>query len=102
MKQYFEQQLKDAKPVTQDVINKMRQNRIDMLNPIDARDTNKTTPKSSYGTTIEVGDTILYFIVENLAKERLDIKSILLREIDKLDNYEFLRMDNMTPFFKEK
>jgi len=99
MKQYFEEMLKESKPITQDVINQMKQDRINKL-PIHMVDNlEKIKPKSSFGTPINVGDIVLYFgITENGNNV---IKSILLKELDKLNGYKYLSSDNKLPIFEK-
>lgn len=99
MKQYFEEQLNESASLTQDVINKMKQHRIDTLPLVYKDDDERTTPKSSFGTTFEKGDTVLYYMVQEANK--MIISTVLLREIHKIDNLLFDKMDNKLPMFKK-
>lgn len=99
MKQYFEEMIKDSKPITQDVINRMTQARMDKLPRLVIDETN-VKPRSSYGTIMEVGDIVLYFIEQT--NDVLHIKSVLLKEIERLkDDYTYIVMDGKTPRFKK-
>jgi hypothetical protein len=93
MKKYFEEMLKQVKPVTQDDINRMKQGIIDKTRSRDIDNFGDIKPNSSFGTIIEIGDIVLYF----LESKTMHVKTVLLRELDKLNSYKFDRMDKITP-----
>jgi len=99
MKQYFEEMIKASKPLTNDVINRMIQARMDKM-PRLTIDENNVKPRSIYGTIMEVGDIVLYFIED--VGTAVHMRSVLLREIDKLNTeYKYISMDGKCPRLKK-
>ena len=95
MKEHFEQQINESVALTQDAINRLKQARIDKLPLMFMDDEEKIAPRSSYGTKMVVGDKVLYFMTGG------KVQSILLRELDKLNGYELVQMDNKIPIIKK-
>lgn len=100
MKQYFEEMIKESKQLTGDIINQMTQARIDKMPRLSITEDN-VKPRSVYGTLMEVGDTVLYF-VEDMGKS-VHMRSVLLKEVDRLENdYTYVSMDGKCPRLKKK
>ena len=99
MREHFEKQIEESVPLSQDRINHMKQTRIDSLPRHLKDDMEKITPKSSFDTVFEVNDIVLYF-AENIDGDA-HINSVLLRELDKLNMYDFVQMDNKMPILKK-
>ena len=98
MKKYFEEMIKQSTAITQDVINEMKQKRMDSMRRHDI-DLDNVKPRSSFGTVINVGDKMLYFV--DMTTGNAQMKSVLLREINNLDSYTYVSMDNLCPVLKK-
>lgn len=82
MKEHFEEQLKNAVPITQKDINSINDGRV--ANGIDEK------------TTLQVGDVVLYMMVETLLDKDLNISILKITENELIDNdkYKFSRMSH--------
>lgn len=80
MKQYFEKMMKVFEGISEEELTKRKSN------------------KTSFGSTIEVGDKVLFCLVMDNTKLplKLKIETILEKELNKLNDidYKFLRMDS--------
>jgi len=98
MKQYFEEMINQSNPVTEDTINRMKQKRMDNMRRLDIEHDN-IKPTTSFGTIINIGDMMLYFV--DMTTGNAQMKSLVLREINKLDVYTYMSMDNLCPVLKK-
>jgi hypothetical protein len=103
MREHFELQLKESGKLTDDSINRMKQARIDKLPRHLMDDDNYITPKSSFGTVFQKGDIVLYFLEEEQMGSDVNVsmKTILLRELNTISDYQFISMDNKIPRVKK-